>query len=64
MYIWTLTTPNRDGGVQNDIIVHEFTHGITNRLTGGGTGRCLQTTEASGMGEGGCFVSFSRSARY
>ncbi|KAK0439144.1 Fungalysin metallopeptidase-domain-containing protein [Armillaria borealis] len=52
MYIWTLTTPNRDGGVQNDIVVHEFTHGITNRLTGGGTGRCLQTTEASGMGEG------------
>ncbi|KAK0449001.1 Fungalysin metallopeptidase-domain-containing protein [Desarmillaria tabescens] len=52
MYIWTLTTPNRDGAVQNDIVVHEFTHGITNRLTGGGTGRCLQTIEASGMGEG------------
>ncbi|KAK0201228.1 Fungalysin metallopeptidase-domain-containing protein [Desarmillaria ectypa] len=52
MYIWTLTTPNRDGAVQNDIVVHEFTHGITNRLTGGGTGWCLQTTEASGMGEG------------
>ncbi|KAK0184108.1 Fungalysin metallopeptidase-domain-containing protein [Armillaria mellea] len=52
MYIWTLTTPNRDGALQNDIIVHEFTHGITNRLTGGGTGRCLQTTEAGGMGEG------------
>ncbi|SJL17912.1 uncharacterized protein ARMOST_21481 [Armillaria ostoyae] len=33
-------------------VVHEFTHGITNRLTGGGTGRCLQTTEAGGMGEG------------
>jgi extracellular elastinolytic metalloproteinase len=27
---------------QNDIVVHEATHGITNRLTGGGTGRCLQ----------------------
>ncbi len=52
MYIWTLTTPNRDGALQNDIIVHEFTHGITNRLTGGGTGRCLQTLEAGGMGEG------------
>ncbi|KAK0429629.1 hypothetical protein EV421DRAFT_1893813 [Armillaria borealis] len=48
---YTLTTPNRDGALQNDIIVHEFTHGITNRLTGGGTGRCLQTTEAGGMGE-------------
>ncbi|SJL18088.1 uncharacterized protein ARMOST_21660 [Armillaria ostoyae] len=52
MYIWTLTTPNRDGSLQNDIIVHEFTHGITNRLTGGGTGRCVQTTEAGGMGKG------------
>ncbi len=38
MYIWTLTTPNRDGALQNDIIVHEFTRGITNRLTGGGLG--------------------------
>ncbi|KAH6901627.1 metalloprotease [Coprinopsis sp. MPI-PUGE-AT-0042] len=52
MYIWTSTTPNRDGSLENDIIVHEMTHGITNRLTGGGTARCLQTTEAGGMGEG------------
>ena len=42
----------RDGDVENDIPVHEGTHGITNSLTGGGTGRCLQTTEAGGMGEG------------
>ncbi|KAF5388274.1 hypothetical protein D9615_000288 [Tricholomella constricta] len=52
MYIWTYTSPNRDGSMENDIIVHEMTHGITNRMTGGGTGRCLQTTEAGGMGEG------------
>ncbi|RXW23414.1 hypothetical protein EST38_g2442 [Candolleomyces aberdarensis] len=52
MYIWTSTTPNRDGSLSNDIIVHEMTHGITNRMTGGGTGRCLQSTEARGMGEG------------
>ncbi|KAJ8087744.1 hypothetical protein PM082_006581 [Marasmius tenuissimus] len=52
MYIWTRTTPNRDGVVQNDIPIHEVTHGLTNRMTGGGTGRCLQTTEAGGMGEG------------
>lgn len=44
--------PNRDGSLENDIPVHEMTHGITNRMTGGGTGRCLQTTEAGGMGEG------------
>jgi len=44
--------PQRDGALENDIVVHEYTHGITNRMTGGGTGRCLQTTEAGGMGEG------------
>ncbi|KAG5653868.1 hypothetical protein H0H81_009947 [Sphagnurus paluster] len=52
MFIWDLTNPRRDGSVENDIIVHEMTHGITNRMTGGGTGRCLQTVEAGGMGEG------------
>lgn len=44
--------PERDGALENDIVVHENTHGVTNRMTGGGTGRCLQTTEAGGMGEG------------
>ena len=44
--------PQRDGALENDIVVHENTHGVSNRLTGGGTGRCLQTTEAGGMGEG------------
>ena len=52
MYIFTLTTPNRDGTMDNAIPVHEYTHGLTNRLTGGGTGTCLQTAEAGGMGEG------------
>jgi len=27
-------------------------HGVSNRMTGGGTGFCLQTLEAGGMGEG------------
>lgn len=49
--------PERDGALENDIVVHENTHGITNRMTGGGTGRCLQTTEAGGMGEGTLSVS-------
>ncbi|KAJ7464297.1 Fungalysin metallopeptidase-domain-containing protein [Mycena galericulata] len=52
MYLFTSTTPDRDGALENDIPVHENTHGVTNRLTGGGTGACLQTTEAGGMGEG------------
>ncbi|KAF8970324.1 Fungalysin metallopeptidase-domain-containing protein [Flammula alnicola] len=53
MFIWDLTNPNRDGTMENDIVIHEMTHGITNRLTGGGTGRCLQTLEAGGMGRAG-----------
>ncbi|KAJ7161771.1 Fungalysin metallopeptidase-domain-containing protein [Mycena crocata] len=52
MYIFTATSPTRDGALENDIPLHEFTHGITNRMTGGGTGACLQTTEGGGMGEG------------
>ncbi|KAJ8495564.1 hypothetical protein ONZ45_g12819 [Pleurotus djamor] len=52
VFLWTLTSPQRDGALENDLLVHENTHGITSRMTGGGTGRCLQTTEAAGMGEG------------
>ncbi|KAI0075127.1 hypothetical protein K474DRAFT_1676603 [Panus rudis PR-1116 ss-1] len=52
MFLWDITNPERDGALENDIVSHENTHGITNRMTGGGTGRCLQTTEAGGMGEG------------
>jgi extracellular elastinolytic metalloproteinase len=42
----------RDGALENDIVVHENTHGMSNRMTGGGTAACLQTTEAAGLGEG------------
>lgn len=44
--------PMRDGSLENDILVHENAHGLTNRMTGGGTAACLQTTEARGLGEG------------
>ncbi|KAJ7671777.1 Fungalysin metallopeptidase-domain-containing protein [Mycena rosella] len=52
MFLWDFTSPHRDGAFENDIVVHENTHGISNRLTGGGTAVCFQTTEAGGMGEG------------
>ena len=52
MFLWTLTSPQRDGALENDIVLHEYTHGLTNRMTGGGTASCLQTQEAGGMGEG------------
>ncbi|KAJ6632588.1 Fungalysin metallopeptidase-domain-containing protein [Mycena sp. CBHHK59/15] len=51
MYLWDLTDPMRDGALENDIVVHEImTHGITNRITGGGTGRCLEIVESQGLG--------------
>ena len=49
MYLWTAPTPDRDGDVDNGIIAHEYTHGISNRFTGNGS-TCL--TNAEQMGEG------------
>ena len=50
MYLWNGGTPSRDGDVDNGIVVHEFGHGLSNRLTGGGSGACLGNAEQ--MGEG------------
>ncbi|EIM86164.1 metalloprotease [Stereum hirsutum FP-91666 SS1] len=52
MFLWTYTSPERDGALENDIVSHENTHGITNRMTGGGNADCLQSTESAGLGEG------------
>jgi hypothetical protein len=43
--------PSRDSDLDNGVIVHEYGHGISNRLTGGpSTVACLQNAEQ--MGEG------------
>ena len=53
MYVFTMTNPKRDGTISNDIIVHEYAHGISNRLTGGpDNSNCLGFGESGGMGEG------------
>ncbi|KAJ1962790.1 hypothetical protein GGI12_002434 [Dipsacomyces acuminosporus] len=53
MYIWDITNPNRDGDLEQDIVAHEYTHGISNRLTGGPSNtECLNDGEPGGMGEG------------
>jgi len=53
MYIFDGTTPNRDGDFVSDIVSHEYTHGISNRLTGGpANADCLDSMESGGMGEG------------
>ncbi|MFZ1453077.1 MAG: M36 family metallopeptidase, partial [Ferruginibacter sp.] len=50
MYLWNGGTPNRDGDVDNGIVIHEYAHGISNRFTGGGSAGCLGNAEQ--MGEG------------
>lgn len=53
MYIWTETTPQRDSSFDAGVVIHEYTHGLSNRLTGGpANSGCLSTTESGGMGEG------------
>lgn len=53
MYMWTKTTPQRDCSFEAGVIIHEYTHGLSNRLTGGPSNSgCLSSTESGGMGEG------------
>lgn len=50
MYLWN-GNPQKDGDVDNGIVLHEFSHGISNRLTGGPSqAGCLGNQEQ--MGEG------------
>ncbi len=52
MYLFTAPNPDRDGDLDNGIVCHEFGHGISNRLTGGGSSACLSQTENEGEGVG------------
>ncbi|MEZ5307735.1 MAG: M36 family metallopeptidase [Pyrinomonadaceae bacterium] len=50
MFRWTITTPNLDGDLDADIVIHEHTHGLSNRLHGNASG--LSSNMSRGMGEG------------
>jgi uncharacterized repeat protein (TIGR01451 family) len=53
MYLWDAPNPDRDGDFDNGIIVHEYGHGVSTRLTGGpGNSSCLGSTVQQQMGEG------------
>ncbi|TPX57627.1 hypothetical protein SpCBS45565_g08166 [Spizellomyces sp. 'palustris'] len=53
MFIFDTTKPNRDGTLDNDVPIHELTHGVSMRLTGGpANSNCLDTLMSGGMGEG------------
>ncbi len=50
----TLVAPtDRDSDFDNGIVIHEYGHGVSNRLTGGPSDTsCLAAAQSSGMGEG------------
>ncbi len=50
MYIFDGPTPDRDGDLDSEVMLHEYTHGLSNRLLGGGDG--IFNLQPAGMGEG------------
>jgi len=50
MFVFDFPTPNRDGSLDADVVLHELTHGLSNRLIGDGNG--LIWDIGGGMGEG------------
>ena len=51
MYIWVNPTPDFDGSLDADVVIHELTHGLSNRLHGNGSG-LSGLNMSRGMGEG------------
>ncbi|KAK0502306.1 Fungalysin metallopeptidase-domain-containing protein [Armillaria luteobubalina] len=53
MYLWNTALPYRDGDMEAGIVIHELSHGLSTRLTGGpASSSCLGWGESGGMGEG------------
>lgn len=51
MFIWQNGRQLRDGDLDSGIIIHEYGHGISNRLTGGASNSsCLRNAEQGGEG--------------
>jgi hypothetical protein len=53
MFIFTITGgATEDSDFDPSVIYHENTHGLSNRLVGGGATTCLRQLQSGGMGEG------------
>jgi hypothetical protein len=50
MFVFSGPTPDRDGSLDEEVVCHELTHGLSNRLLGGGVG--ISQLQTAGMGEG------------
>ncbi|RKP27105.1 peptidase M36, partial [Syncephalis pseudoplumigaleata] len=53
IHVYNYTRPARDGAFANDIVAHEYMHGVTTRLAGGpANADCLAEGQSRGMAEG------------
>jgi uncharacterized repeat protein (TIGR01451 family) len=50
MYVFVGPTPDRDGDLDAEVVLHEYTHGLSNRRVGQGVG--ISALQPQGMGEG------------
>ncbi|MFY2560489.1 M36 family metallopeptidase [Corallococcus terminator] len=51
MFLWTTPDPDKDGDLDSGIIVHEYGHGLSNRLVGGPSNvTCLTNRQQPGEG--------------
>ncbi|NVJ28159.1 metalloprotease [Myxococcus sp. AM011] len=51
LYLWTAPDPDKDGDLDSGIIVHEYGHGLSNRLIGGPSNvTCLTSRQQPGEG--------------
>ncbi len=50
MFGWTGPQPWRDSDLDTGIVLHEYTHGLSERMVGGGVG--LSAWQSGGLGEG------------
>lgn len=51
MFNWTSPTPDRDGSFEAEVVLHEYGHGVSNRLVGGPS-VTISALSSRGMGEG------------
>jgi hypothetical protein len=51
MFNWTGASPDRDGSFEAEVVLHEYCHGLSNRLVGGPS-VTISALASRGMGEG------------
>lgn len=51
MFLWTSPNPDRDGAFEAEVVLHEYCHGLSNRLVGGPS-VTISALSTVGLGEG------------